>query len=304
MFFDMNINSKILGIVVGTVLLAELCFLRFSKAPESATAEFTMTPVQVQKPKTTLLVSETPRHSMNSQVASFPPGISWHWQLSGLPIDFSIDAQVYDIDVFDIDADTVARLHSMGKKVICYLSAGSWEDWRPDAHLFPAEIIGKDYEGWKGEKWLDIRRIDLLSPILIARMDLCKAKGFDGIEPDNIDGFQNETGFPLSNKDQLKFNRWLSEEAHSRGLAIGLKNDPDQIINLEPYFDFAITEDCFADGWYTLLEPFSRAGKAILAAEYTDRDVNMERFCSEARTRGISLILKHRELDAWAMNCP
>jgi hypothetical protein len=48
------------------------------------------------------------------------------------------------------------------------------------------------------EKWLDIRRIDLLAPILRARLDLCNVKGFDAIEPDNIEIYDNNTGFPLT----------------------------------------------------------------------------------------------------------
>ncbi len=86
---------------------------------------------------------------------------------------------------------------------MCYLSAGTYENWRPDAAAFSKQIIGKADEGWTGENWLDIRRIDLLAPILQARLDLCKAKGFDAVEPDNVDGYQNETGFPLTAADQL-----------------------------------------------------------------------------------------------------
>jgi hypothetical protein len=55
-------------------------------------------------------------------------------------------------------------------------------------------VIGNDYEGWPGEKWLDIRQIDQLAPIMRARLDACRAKGFDGIEPDNIDEYTNDTG--------------------------------------------------------------------------------------------------------------
>ena len=83
-----------------------------------------------------------------------------------------------DIDLFENSAAVVAALHARQRKVICYVSVGSWEEWRPDASGFPAEVIGKDYGGWPGEKWLDIRRIDLLAPLMRARLDECKAKGF------------------------------------------------------------------------------------------------------------------------------
>jgi hypothetical protein len=230
------------------------------------------------------------------------PGTTWQWQLTGL-VDTSIEAQVYDIDLIDVSAELVTGLHAQGRKVICYISVGSWEDWRPDAGQFPREVLGRDYEGWEGEKWLDIRRIDLLAPILRARFDLCKEKGFDAIEPDNIDGYTNTTGFPLTYADQLNFNLWLANEAHERGLAIGLKNDSDQGNDLLSYFDFAITEDCFDQGWCEQVLPFIQAGKAVFAAEYTDTGIELEDFCEQAQQWGISVILKNRDLDARRWIC-
>ena len=153
-----------------------------------------------------------------------------------------------DLDLFDTQARVIAQLKSRGIRTVCYMSAGSWEEWREDAELFPSEVIGNAYEGWPGEHWLDIRRIDLLAPLLGRRMDLCRAKGFDALEPDNIDGYTNDTGFPLGAKDQLRFNKWLASEAHERGLSIGLKNDADQADQLVGDFDWALTEDCFAEG--------------------------------------------------------
>jgi hypothetical protein len=232
------------------------------------------------------------------------PGVAWQWQLAGDEIDTSYDVDVYDLDAFETAAEVVASLHLQGRRAVCYISAGSWEEWRPDAADFPAAVIGREYEGWEGEKWLDIRRIDQLAPVLRARMDLCKAKGFDGIEPDNLDGYQNETGFPLTAGDQLLFNRWLAREAHARGLAIALKNDADQAADLLADFDFALLEDCFAQDWCELLLPFLRAGKAVLDAEYTDMGIALEDFCPRAKTLGVSAILKHRELDAWRRACP
>jgi endo-alpha-1,4-polygalactosaminidase (GH114 family) len=224
--------------------------------------------------------------------------------LSGSPIDLGVDADVYDIDLFDSDASVIATLHAQGRKVICYVSVGSWEDWRPDADQFPASVIGKDYEDWPGENWLDIRQIELLGSVMRARLDLCRDKGFDGIEPDNIDGYTNDTGFPLTYADQVKYNRWLAEEAHARGLSIGLKNDADQVTDLLPDFDWALTEDCFAEGWCKDMKPFTQTGKPVFSAEYTDMGVSLEQLCPQARLLDFSLILKDRDLDAWRETCP
>ncbi|MBN1538222.1 MAG: endo alpha-1,4 polygalactosaminidase [Anaerolineales bacterium] len=228
---------------------------------------------------------------------------SWQWQLDDLPIDTSYDVQMYDIDLFDNDAATVAALHAQGFKVVCYVSVGSWEDWRPDADQFPPEVIGNEYDGWPGEKWLDIRRIDLLAPILKARFDQCAAKGFDGLEPDNIDSYTSDTGFPLTAQDQLIFNVWLANEAHARGLSIGLKNDDEQVADLLSYFDWALTEDCVADDWCEQLTPFIEAGKPIFAAEYTDNFQSVEEFCPQLNALNFNGIFKNRDLDAWMQPC-
>lgn len=244
--------------------------------------------------------------SPDSQSSWWKPSVAlrWQWQLSDMPVDLSIDVDVYDIDLFENDASVVAALHAQGRKVVCYMSVGSWEDWRPDADQFPASVIGADYEGWPGENWLDIRQIEVLAPVMRARLDLCRDKGFDGIEPDNIDGYTNDTGFPLTDEDQIRYNLWLADEAHARGLSIGLKNDPDQVAELLPYFDWALTEDCFAEGWCEEMAPFIQMGKPVFAAEYTDTGVNIEQLCPEAEPLGFSLILKDRELGAWQQACP
>ena len=236
-----------------------------------------------------------------------PADTSWQWQLSDLPVDQSFAVEMYDIDLFENRARTVAALQAQGRRVVCYISVGSWEDWRPDADEFPAAVLGKDYGGWPGENWLDIRQIGVLAPIMRARLDQCQAKGFDGVEPDNVDGYTNDTGFPLTYQDQLVYNTWLADEAHARGLSIGLKNDEDQAEDLAPVFDWAMTEDCFAEEWCEEMEPFFDAGKAIFGAEYIDQ-LTISQFtngvCPRAQSMGFSVILKDRDLDAWRRGCP
>ena len=182
-------------------------------------------------------------------------------QLSSQPAK-PINVDAYDVDGFDTSGRTVGRLHRSGSKAICYVNVGAWENWRPDKNKFPKSVLGKNYAGWAGEKWLDIRRIDKLAPIMRNRLDVCKQKGFDAVEPDNMDNYTNKTGFPIRAKHQLRYNKWLAREAHKRGLAIALKNDLDQARQLQPDFDFAITEDCFDQGWCGKMTPFIRSGKS------------------------------------------
>lgn len=229
-------------------------------------------------------------------------GLSWQWQL-GSALDLDLKVDVWDIDL-DVHKSVVDKLHSMDAKVICYINVGSHENWRADADQFPEEVLGNDYEGWSGERWLDIRRIDLLAPIMLARLDDCAAKGFDAVEPDNMEVYTNDTGFPLTYEDQLRYALWLAEEAHKRGLAIGQKNAPDQTKDLVNLYDFAITEDAFYYEWADEMSPYIQAGKPVFAAEYTDLPGDFAEYCRQSKVLGFSTILKHRDLDAWLQTCP
>jgi len=231
------------------------------------------------------------------------PGQTWQIQYVG-EIITAIDVDIINLDLFETTPQDIQYWKNRGVRVICYLNAGAWEDWRSDHDAFPEGILGNEYEGWPGERWLDIRRIDLLAPIMIARLNLCAQKGFDGVDPDNIDGYMNETGFPLSADDQLTYNRWLAEQAHQCGLAIGLKNDPDQVQDLVDIFDWIITENCFYEEWCDLLIPFIQENKPVLDIEYTDNQIQLIDFCNQASALSIDAILKHLNLDAWQEACP
>ena len=140
---------------------------------------------------------------------------------------------------------------------------------------------------------LDIRGLDLLGPLMANRLDLAVSKGCDGVEPDNVDGFENQTGFHLTPADQLVYNRWLAAEAHQRGLSIGLKNDLDQVPELVEDYDWALNEQCFAFDECDLLRPFIQAGKAVFGVEY---DGNPEAFCPQANALGFSWLVKTPQL--------
>ena len=223
------------------------------------------------------------------------PGTTWQWQLNGT-INLSWDVEMYDIDLFDSPQNTIDSLHSADRIVICYFSAGSYENWRDDAGDFPNTVIGRPLDDWPGERWLDISRIDLLTPIMIARLDLAVSKNCDGVEPDNIDGYTNNTGFDLTYADQLTYNTWLAEQAHLRGLSIGLKNDLNQIPDLVDDFDWALNEQCFEFEECDLLLPFIQAGKAVFGVEYVEEQGDREVYCPLAVANQFSWLTKTYDL--------
>ncbi|HEY4433395.1 MAG TPA: endo alpha-1,4 polygalactosaminidase, partial [Candidatus Cybelea sp.] len=91
-------------------------------------------------------------------------GESYQIQYDG-KLDLGVDAQIYDLDVFDTKPSVVAQLHSMNRRVMCYIDVGTWENWRPDAGKFPKSVLGRKDGHWKGERWLDVRQTAILEPL-------------------------------------------------------------------------------------------------------------------------------------------
>ncbi|WP_456392112.1 endo alpha-1,4 polygalactosaminidase [Persephonella sp.] len=230
-------------------------------------------------------------------------GTTWYWQLyidETHPLRRDIPARLYDIDLFDVPESTIRELKAEGKIVICYFSAGSYENWRPDADRFPPEALGNPLDNWEGERWLDIRNTTVRQ-IMVDRLELARQKGCDGVEPDNVDGYVNNTGFDLTYNDQLEYNLFLAHEAHSRGLLIGLKNDLLQIKDLVDYFDFAVNEQCHQYNECDYLEPFIKQGKPVFNAEYdsiyVDNPVAFDSLCEDARNRNFRTVVYPLNLD-------
>jgi len=228
------------------------------------------------------------------------PGTTWQWQLSG-PLDTTLPVAMYDVDLFDAPAAALDVLRRRGVKIVCYFSAGSYEPERADATALPRGVLGAPLEGWPTERWLDIRA-EPVRALARTRLDHAVARGCDGVEPDNVDGFANESGFPLTAADQLAFNRFLAAEAHVRGLSIGLKNDLDQAADLVADFDWALVEECERYDECDALAPFVKANKAVFHVEYGDQIV-ADRVCPVAIARRFETLIKRTELGAWRIAC-
>jgi hypothetical protein len=223
----------------------------------------------------------------------------WQYQLTGT-IDAAQAAVMFDIDGFEAPQAKIDTLKTQGKSPVCYMSTGSWENWRPDASSFPASVKGNS-NGWPGEKWLDIRQISTLRPIMESRADICLQKGFVAIEWDNVDGYANNSGFPLTYADQIAYNEMLASVAHARGLSVGLKNDVDQVPDLVDNFDFAVVEECHRYRECPGYKPFVNQNKAVFQVEYNLN--NWATKCQKAAGRQFSLIVKDLDLTAFRKVC-
>jgi hypothetical protein len=231
-------------------------------------------------------------------------GESFQIQYDGR-LDLRYPAQIFDLDMFDTRPAVVAQLHKMGRRVMCYIDVGTWEKWRPDADKFPKSVLGNKDGRWPGERWLDIRQTSILEPIMGARYDLCKKKGFDGVDPDNIAGYQSNTGFPLTGAEQITYDTWVAKAAHDRGLTVDQKNDNNQLKELSPLFDFGVDEQCYVQGWCHQLTVYTDRNALVVDVEY-GRD-RVHRFhtktCPSDAKYNITAMLKTLELTAWIVTC-
>lgn len=243
------------------------------------------------------------------------PGVGSSWQLVLLSKLDSTDPagiQIWDIDLFANDASFIRTFQSNGAKVICYFSAGSYEDWRPDAANFTAADLGNGLQGWRGEKWVNVSSPNVRN-IMLARLDMAAAQHCDGVDPDNIDGYANDNGLNLTQADAVNYIEFLADAAHARNLSIGLKNAPDIIPDVLSLMQWSVNESCQEYDECNAFSGFIQAGKPVFNVEYpkgpdtnNDRDVSAgtrEKLCQGGASYNLSTIIKNYDLDTWIEWC-
>jgi hypothetical protein len=232
---------------------------------------------------------------------------TWQWQLTGA-IDTSYQVGVYDIDLFDAPQSVIDSLKAQGRRVVCYFSAGTAENWRSDYSRFLPSDLGNSVQGWSGERWVDTRSTNVRN-IMSARLDLAVSKGCDGVEPDNVDGYTNNPGLPLDSSTQADFNLFIANAAHARHLAVALKNDIEQLGALGASFDFAVNEQCHAFNECSAYGAFLASGKAVFNAEYASKYVQntggaRDQLCQTAKTEHLrTLVLPQALNDSFRFSC-
>lgn len=226
----------------------------------------------------------------------------WDWQLSA-PFDLTRDVDVFALDADNVTKAKIKEIKSRGTKTVCYVSVGTAEDFRDDISKFPASVMGKTLSNWASERYLDIRKLKVLLPIMTKRFERCAAIGFDAVEADNLDVYSNDSGFELTDKDTIRYAIALVKIAKSQNLEIVQKNLVELIPELEKMFDFIMVENCFAQKLCDELKPYLDAGKIVLNAEYIEEKIDFPKACKELSGRGISLILKNWDLTSYYKNC-
>jgi Glycoside-hydrolase family GH114 len=193
---------------------------------------------------------------------------------------------VYDIDGEGAAAADVAAIHAAGAIAVCYVDVGTLESGRSDYSQFPSSVVGPAVAGWPGENWLLVTAANqgTILPLMKARFQSwCLAKGFDAIEPDNLDAWTNISN--VNETDNLAYDLAVGQLAHALPLSIGLKNlmtdlDASQYPQFLATFEWALNEQCYEYsecGAYTAAGSFLPAGKAVFDVEY-----NVSPTCADA----------------------
>jgi hypothetical protein len=203
-----------------------------------------------------------------------------------------------------VDRDRTAK-PAPGVYNICYINAfqtqayqdGWWK--RHHADLLLRGSNGKLIEdpGWPGEIILNTSTAadrSQLAGIENGWLNGCKSKGFDGVEPDNLDS-NTRSHHLLTQSDDFDFARLLVADAHADGLAIAQKNSAEQSsLGHRIGFDFAIAEEC---GVYRECGNYTKAyGDEVYEIEYTDNGRAAYRKACAARGASISIILRDRDV--------
>jgi len=232
-------------------------------------------------------------------------GESWQIVLLYPLNDTSTNVSVYDIDLFDNPKSTIDNLHAQNRSVICYFSAGSYEDNRPDSSQFTSNDKGKELDGWPGEYWLQTNSTNVRN-IMKSRIQLAKSKGCDGIDPDNVDGYDNDNGLGLTTSGAVDYIGFLAGAAHALNLSIGLKNGGSIVENVVDLMQWEVNEQCVQYNECNLYRPFIDANKPVFQIEYTDGAIGVSEkksSCDDPAAAGFSTILKKLELDDWVEIC-
>ncbi|KAJ6789593.1 hypothetical protein PWT90_09058 [Aphanocladium album] len=220
------------------------------------------------------LIGSTQAAAIADPPALWQPEVGQAWQIviRG-PLDMSKpltpDVPVWDIDAVDNPASTIQALRDAGKKVICYFSAGTWENWRKDKDDFPEEDIGKGLPKWKGEKYVNIRS-QAIRDIMTARIQAAHDSGCHAIDPDNLDIYSSDSGFDITPEEAAEYLNFLAAEAKKLGMSTGLKNAPEIVPLVIDSTHFVVNEECANPenencGEY---QPYIASGKPVFQIQY------------------------------------
>ncbi|MEV0900689.1 endo alpha-1,4 polygalactosaminidase [Actinoplanes sp. NPDC049802] len=138
---------------------------------------------------------------------------------------------------------------------ICYLNAFQaqpgaeswWKTNHPDLLLHDKNgelVVDEDWDELMLDFSTEAKRT-ALTGIVGGWIDRCAAKGFQAVEPDNLDSYTRSGGL-LTQTQAIAYVTSLASRAHAKGLAIGQKNTAElsSANARKAGLDFAVAEEC------------------------------------------------------------
>lgn len=243
------------------------------------------------------------------------PNSRFAWLLQGAPNETIMDSEtgpkVYDFDYQNSNAEQIRNIKAKGITVICYFSAGTDEDWRPDHSQFKTGDTFGQLPGWEGELIVDTRS-DNVRNIMYNRIQTMNNMGCDGIEPDNIDAYTNANNLPLNESTTLDYMQFLTDSAHGFNMSVALKNAGDLVNKKLPNgktvmqaHDFALVEQCYEYNECDAFLPFVAANKAVFIVEYkgTASTWAASASCKDANAKNFDAYLMNLNLNGPRTAC-
>jgi hypothetical protein len=226
--------------------------------------------------------------------------VTWQAKRTGA-VDIDEDAQLFYLDAELQDPADLATLHAEGRRYLCYLSAGSLEEFRDDAQEFPQQVIGEPLNRFPEERWLDVRA-PVVRELMARRIEALARAGCDGVPPSSLSVHAADSGFALTVDDTLDYARWVAERIHAAGMSAGLTAPAALTSELWPTFDFGLAIACLEGTRCAEFAVFEQAGKPVLHVELGDEDSAIQ-ICNDAQPLGFLPLVTSPSFNGQSVRC-
>lgn len=136
---------------------------------------------------------------------------------------------------------------------------------------------------------------------MTARLQLAQSKGCDGVDPDNVNAYNNDNGLGLTTADAIDYVTFLANGVATLGMSVGLKNAEEIIGDVLPLMQWSVNEQCEQYTECDQFQPFIAAGKPVFHIEYPDSapavtTAQKTKICGDKTAAGFSTVLKDMDL--------
>jgi hypothetical protein len=120
------------------------------------------------------------------------------------------------------------------------------------------------------------------------RIEIASQIGCSGVLFTEVSSWQEETGFKITEDDQIAYNRFLTGKAHENSLFSGFSDVEEQIYSHSEFADLVFSNNCYQKQNCIRYERFSELG-SVLNLEYIPEGTNIDlnQLCLYSKAYGI-----------------